>query len=636
MFPAAALPRKIGDYAVLRRARMEGTTEVLVAREEGPLGFAREVTLRCVRRDGDDAAQAAELAREAKICARLEHPAIVRVLGLFTEGQRVVLVLDDAGGVTLAELLEALAARGERLPVHAASYVAATVASALAAAHGLHDEAGNATPVLHRAISPEVVHVSRDGVVRLGGFGLAKILDRTPDSVAGAVRGRAAYLAPEQVRGEAATERSDAFSLGVLCFRLFAGEEGASALSVLGGRPPSLASVRRDVPREVSAAVDAALQEDPNKRTITCAELARWISQIAQIDDGKRALRTLVATLPLPEPEPVAAAERPSRRRVRAMERRSSRGQLLRSLAESGEVEVASDEEQPVSDGALVVSDESEPAAAPAAPERIAVESVSMPGPRAATLIGVGGDAPFPARVPTPALHARPRSSADFAPPAAPEAPPAVAAAPPTAAPPIVAPPPAPVVQPPPSPPPAPVMMPASTTPSFSRELDEEPPRRRRGLFIAIGASALVLLLAIVVLATRKKEKPEPATETASSEQPTKTPPSATTSAAPTSEPPAEKPTPTATATANAPLPVPSTKLPKDFGWLFVHSAVPGRVFVAGRGRGEPEKLLAVPCGKLYVNLAKVDAKGNWRGWASKGKTANIPCDGKVGEVTLE
>ena len=76
----------------------------------------------------------------------------------------------------------------------------------------------------------------------------------------------------------------------------------------------------------------------------------------------------------------------------------------------------------------------------------------------------------------------------------------------------------------------------------------------------------------------------------------------------------------------------------KDFGWLYVHapSTENLRVFVAGRSRGTPNQVLMTPCGKLYVNLAKVDAKGNWKGWAWKGETTMIPCNGTVGEVTFK
>jgi hypothetical protein len=166
-------------------------------------------------------------------------------------------------------------------------------------------------------------------------------------------------------------------------------------------------------------------------------------------------------------------------------------------------------------------------------------------------------------------------------------------------------------------------------------------PRNKRNMTPVVLAVVLIAMLiggVGVVFAMKSKprpplvtrEVPEPSASAVAKPAPT---PSASASAS-------AKPTPSVTASTSAAasiVPPAGKKLPKDFGWLYVHAAdaLNTRVFVAGRARGTPAQVLMVPCGKLYVNLAKVDVKGNWRGWVSKGQTTTIPCNGTVGEVTF-
>lgn len=571
------------------------------------MGFSREVVLRCVRRDGDDdPVHAAELAREARICARLNHPAIVRVIGFFAERDRVVLALEHVDGVVLSDLL---AAREEPLEDAAIAYVGATIAAALAAAHATTDESGARTPVLHRAVSPDVVLVAHDGTVKLSGFGLAKILDRTPDSAVGRVRGVAGYVAPEQARGEPATERTDVWAVATLLHRLYAGKDAdAGLLPVIAGRAPSLASVRPDLPRELAASIDAALHEDPARRSITCAELARWITRVMSVDEGRRALREALARVPTRDDEPDEKAPRAnaSRRKIRAMQRRASSSKMavLRASLNDLATELDPDSWAPLESTAERVE-------IPEAKIELPVQpAIEIPAARTRTMIGVG--------------PGEPALSPPLGSIGAPSSKPALARAWSSPIEPVV-------------PPAAPI---ASPVPEV---LDLEPPgssasSRGRVVIAALVGVAAVLIGAVVLVVTSQKttaSPPERATKpAASSARPVVV--KATASSAP---PPTEAVPTIAKAEAPAPsstIPTPTKKPPHGMGWIFVNGPSPGVVFVAGKGRGAPGKLLLAPCGKYYVNLAKVDAKGKWRGWAAKGVTTTIPCDGTVGEITFE
>jgi len=679
VFPEAPVPRRIGDYQIVRRLRAEGPFETFLAQEHGPLGFVREVTLRSVRRDPDDPKHASELAREARICSKLNHPAIARVVGFFEDGDRLVLVLEHIDGVTLASLLSRIEESTDRLPDAASAYIASTVASALAYAHAVVDDNGTPTPVLHRALSPDVIHVMRDGTVKLGGFSLAKVLDKTPDSAVGL--GSAGYTSPERMKGGVATERADVWALGALTFRLFSGAAAArGVMQVMAGRPPSLSSVREGVPRELVAAVDAALQEDPRKRTISCSELARWLARLAPAEDGKRALRELMEEVPEENAGEPTAVDRGSRRKLRAMQRQAASAKMavLRAARERGEdviEDITDDNELSVEPIEAVEVQKPEapavvrvptPPPVPVAPPPPKLE-IPEPAPqsdypqievkgerrsdpnvraaRAATMLGLG---PIPK--PPPVINEVPAP-----PPPPPPPPPAIPNVPvptPMAKPALatsssrriepIAIPTAPVAPPPP---------PAGAVPVTAFDETAELPRvKRRNMmpfvFAIVAVAILVGVVGVVFAMRPRAHTPEPvATKASAVPAPSTSPETAhKPSAAPTATASAKAPAaPSVSASASASVaakiaPPPGKKLFKDFGWLYVHAPGPEnmRVFVAGRSRGTPNQVLMTPCGKLYVNLAKVDANGNWKGWVAKGQTTMIPCNGTVGEVRFE
>jgi len=679
VFPEAPVPRRIGEFAIVRRLRAEGPFELFLAREEGPMGFAREVTLRSVRRESDDVQHAVELAREARICSRLSHPSIARVLGFFEETDRLVLVLEHLDGTTLATVLADLEARGESMPDAAAAYVASTVASALAAAHALVDDKGAKTPVLHRAVSPGVVHIGRDGTVKLGGFSLAKVLDRTPDSAIGFARGASGALAPEQMRGEPATERTDLWSLGLLCYRLFAGPKASeNLLQVVAGRPASLASVRESIPRELSAAIDAALQEDPKKRSITCAELGKWIARVGSVEEGKKTLRELMESVPIEDDgEPTAAGERPSRRKQRAMQRQapSAKLKVLRPARAPGTDPIADAEliEEPPPASIADPAKPEPPKIAPQVvlkkqePQRVEIPRIEALPPvpvgganppmrRLGTMMGLGGIAPAasepkaePAKTepvkieviePTPAVVAAPviQTSPRVQTPA-PTPPPPAAFAPD----PGLVDRPKPALQ---------ALISSShrahVTPVAATPMPFEDttvvPRARRidGKPIVIGVIAVAILIGIIgiisALRPKKVESEEPSVAKVEP-KPTAAPKPEKTASKPKPAPSGSlsaAPAPAVTATGKL-EPPPGKTLAPESGWLYVHGPTGNtRVMVAGKMRGEPGQVIMTPCGKLYVALAIVDAKEHWRGWAAKGAQLVIPCDGTVGEVTLK
>jgi serine/threonine protein kinase len=330
VFPTEPVPERIGAYKVLRRVAGTGSADVYVGRMEGPMGFQRLVTLKLVPNTIEgDTRFAEELGREAAICAQLNHPGIVRMFDFFEHDRHLVLVLEHIDGVHLERLVQHVARRKQRIGDAAIAYMGRELAGALAHAHAARDEDGRPTPVIHRNLIPDNVVVGWDGQVRLMGFGLGKIMGRTPDTVAGVIKGAPGFMAPEQVRGDRATPRSDVYGLGLLLWSLFTSKRPPDG----GLRPARLSILRTELPRDLAEAIDNALEPLPDKRMVTCADLERLLAGVGTLEKGREELRekalmlrgTRTATTEtetrMPSavgrgPTPPARAPAPPRRRV--------------------------------------------------------------------------------------------------------------------------------------------------------------------------------------------------------------------------------------------------------------------------------------------------------------------------------
>ena len=337
MFPTEPVPEKIGAYKVIRRLAGTGSADVYLGRMDGPMGFQRVCALKLVANSIEgDVRLAEELAREAAICARLNHPAIVRMYDFFEYDRRLVLVLEHVEGADLERLIQHLARRRQKLGDDAVWYLAHQLAGALAHAHAATDENGDAAPVIHRNVQPENIVVSWDGQVRLTGFGLGKILGRSPDTVVGMVKGTPGFMAPEQARGERVTPRADVYGFAALIWSLLTGRRPP----IDGTRLEAVSTLRKDIPREIAAAIDAALEPAPDRRKITCLELEQWLEKLTRVEVGKAELREKILLLrstraAAGEPSvaaPARGAKQPRRRlsvrQVRASQRPPGPGPL--------------------------------------------------------------------------------------------------------------------------------------------------------------------------------------------------------------------------------------------------------------------------------------------------------------------
>jgi len=306
--PGAERRDRIGVYRVLRRLATGATSDVLLARAEGPYGFERVVVLKLLLRQfRQDERFEQMFVREASAYARLSHPAIVRLYDFFAERDELVLVLEYVDGLPLNKLRALLRPLGGRLVDNASIYIAWRIFSALAAAHAAKDPlSGEFGPVIHRDINPSNVLIPWDGHVKIADFGMAKVSGLDSETPSGLVKGTYGYVAPEQARGQKVTIRADVYVGCLLLWELLTARKAfvrgtESDLEFLRTiaqpRFASLASLRPDLPRSLLDVVERGLQSDPDRRALQADEVCSVLRSVTDLDDGHGALVATLAAL---------------------------------------------------------------------------------------------------------------------------------------------------------------------------------------------------------------------------------------------------------------------------------------------------------------------------------------------------
>jgi eukaryotic-like serine/threonine-protein kinase len=225
--------------------------------------------------------------REARLVAQLQHPNIVTVIDRGEEDGRQYIVFEYIDGENLKERV----VRKGRLEIHEALEISIEVAHGLAFAH--------AHGLVHRDVKPQNVLLNGDGGAKVTDFGIARSLDVEQGMTrAGTVLGTSNYIAPEQASGRQVDVHTDVYSLGVVLYELLAGDvpfPGESFIAVamkhVHERPPNILDTRADVPLRVAAAIDHALEKDPEQRFPTmdafAAELEACLSELDRGGDSE-------------------------------------------------------------------------------------------------------------------------------------------------------------------------------------------------------------------------------------------------------------------------------------------------------------------------------------------------------------
>jgi tRNA A-37 threonylcarbamoyl transferase component Bud32 len=272
-----------GRYRLERLLSRGGMGEIYLASMEGAAGFRKRV---CIKKILPHLSREQEFVDrfvdEAHIVVQLTHGNIVPVLDMGDVGGEYFIAMEYIAGRDLRDIIKTYERRDERMPPPLAAWVVAEAARALSYAHKKTDEAGRPLHITHRDVSPSNVLVSREGVVKLTDFGIAKAVGKLGKSITGRLQGKFCYMSPEQARGESVGPPSDQFSLAALAYELFTGvrpfDEETDLATLEAVRRAEVEPPSADVP-ELPEGVDAALLQAlaraPAERFRDVAELGQ-------------------------------------------------------------------------------------------------------------------------------------------------------------------------------------------------------------------------------------------------------------------------------------------------------------------------------------------------------------------------
>jgi len=281
--------RAFGQYEIVARVGRGGMAEIFLARVKGPGGFQKMVALKCVHPHlSDDPEFRTMLLDEAKVAAGLDHPAIVQIHALGEQDGTFFIAMEYVPGQPLHRLIRKLRHAGRRLVPKLTLRIVIPIAEALAFAHERRDLKGRPLSIVHRDVSPQNILVGYDGTTKLTDFGIAKAEGRTLDTTGDAVKGKVAYMAPEQVHAETLDGRADVFALGIVLYELLTGqtpfranneEPLATMRRIAEVDPPAPSSLAPELGPDIDAIVAKALAKRRDQRYASARELAEALER---------------------------------------------------------------------------------------------------------------------------------------------------------------------------------------------------------------------------------------------------------------------------------------------------------------------------------------------------------------------
>jgi serine/threonine protein kinase/ABC-type multidrug transport system ATPase subunit len=328
-------PSGRGRYVVHDEIASGGMATVHLGTALGPFGFSRTVAIKRLHSTlSSDPDFVAMFIDEARLASRIRHPNVVSVLDVYAEESGLSLVMEYVDGESLARLLRLTSEHRSHIPIAIAASIVTSVLHGLHAAHEACDEQGRMLGLVHRDVSPQNVIVGSDGVPRVIDFGIAKAAGRANVTREGQIKGKAPYMAPEQIEGRAVNPRTDVYGASVLLWELLVGArlfeaEGhtATLTHVLTQPVPPPSSRRHDVPpaldaialrgldrnqeRRFSSARDMAIELEKCIRLATAEEIGSWVQSTAGSSLAERRKKLAVVERGLNR-HPPAAPEAPS------------------------------------------------------------------------------------------------------------------------------------------------------------------------------------------------------------------------------------------------------------------------------------------------------------------------------------
>jgi len=259
--------------------------DVLLARD----GDRHVVAKRIRAEQAGDERYVAMFLDEARLASSVRHPNVVQVHDIGEHDGEYFFTMEYVHGEDARRLLTVLSKRDELVPLQHVIAIVSAAAAGLHHAHEARGADGRPLGIVHRDVSPANILLGYDGQVKMADFGIAKATRRNVETQTGTLKGKVAYMSPEQCVGEEMDRRSDVFSLGIVLYelltvrRLFKGDNDFLTMTsiVLGHIPPP-SKYRADLPEALETIIFKALENQPDDRYQTADELRIALEQFAE------------------------------------------------------------------------------------------------------------------------------------------------------------------------------------------------------------------------------------------------------------------------------------------------------------------------------------------------------------------
>jgi serine/threonine protein kinase len=299
----AMVGKTVGRYALVEHLCSGGMAEIYLARHASSSDFAKDLVLKVLQdRYATMPRVVAMFLTEARLAAMLNHPHVVDVYDVGSEGGLTYIAMEYIPGRTLIDVVRRSIEVSRPVPIEQAVNIVAEAAAGLAYMHDGVDKQGQRFGLIHRDISPSNLIVSLAGQTKIIDFGIAQQGPGAGDQAEGRP-GKMSYMSPEQVRGEPLDGRSDIFSLGTILYeitvgrRLWRGTKDVAMRRILDEAPPPPTFINHDYPPELEIIVLRALEKRREDRYATASDmftdLWRYLDTIGVRSASHRIARTL-------------------------------------------------------------------------------------------------------------------------------------------------------------------------------------------------------------------------------------------------------------------------------------------------------------------------------------------------------
>ncbi len=275
-------PIIFGKYYLLEPINKGGMAEVFKAKEFGVEGFSRLLAIKRILPDVScDDSFVTMFIDEARLTVQLQHVNITQVYELGKFEDSYYIAMEYIPGKDLRHILDFYLSRHELMPIPEAAFITTGVCEGLDYAHRKCDAQGKSFNIVHRDVSPQNVLINYDGWVKVIDFGIAKAEHRETKTQVGVLKGKFAYMSPEQIAGKPIDHRSDIFAIGIMLYemvtgrRLFIGDNDMETLrNIIKAKVPSPKKYSPLVSDELEAIIGKALAKEPEERYQWASDLA--------------------------------------------------------------------------------------------------------------------------------------------------------------------------------------------------------------------------------------------------------------------------------------------------------------------------------------------------------------------------